>query len=100
MHIMPTSCFSKALQSPKKAMTDENGNKEIKEINENLVEKFIIDNPMIFRICCFCIVRRRMRVVAAEESKQNGHANHIDSDDNIEFTRSSTLALDDIVDEK
>jgi hypothetical protein len=97
---MPTSCFSKALQSPKKASTeDEKEDKELKPINENLVEKFIIDNPMIFRICCLCVVRRRMRVVAADD-KQNGHANHNDSDDNIEFTRSSTLALDDIVDEK
>lgn len=89
MHILPSSCFSKKLQSPVKS----NGDKTIVNHTDGVVEKFIIDNPLIFRICCLCVVRRRMRVDT--ESKQNGHGNH--ERNSVEFTRSSTLALDDIV---
>jgi hypothetical protein len=94
---MPSSCFSKALQSPAK----QNGNavKIKKTESDGLMEKFIIDNPLIFRICCFCIVRSRKRVDTTE--KTNGHANHIqrNSDDTvltieqIEFTKSPTITL-------
>lgn len=73
MHIMPSSCFSKALQSP--AKQNGNGVKLKKTESDGLMEKFIIDNPLIFRICCFCIVRSRKRVDTTE--KANGHANHI-----------------------
>lgn len=94
MHIMPSSCFSKGIQSPKKSPMKI---KSAEVNNEGLLDKFIIDNPLIFRICCLCIVRRRMRVDTV--TKQNGHANH--ERNSVEFTRSSTLALDDIaVDEK
>lgn len=90
MYIMTSSCFSnnsKPIPSPvKPKQTD----------HDNLVEKFIIDNPLIFRVCCFCISRRRKRV---DTAKLNGN-NHNDilernSDDTvltidqIEFTRST-----------
>ena len=62
----------------------------------NLFEKFIIDNPLIFRVCCFCITRRRKRV---DTAKCNGDVNNDilerNSDDTvltidqIEFTRST-----------
>lgn len=79
MHIMPSSCFSKPLQSPVK----QNGNcvKIKKTKSDGLMEKFIIDNPLIFRICCFCIVRSRKRVDTTEKS--NGHANHIQNSSEI-----------------
>lgn len=85
---MPSSCFSdnvKSIQSPVK----------VKQ-SSNLLEKFIIDNPLIFRVCCFCITRRRKRV---DTAKCNGDvSNDIlerNSDDTvltidqIEFTRST-----------
>lgn len=93
MHIMPSSCFSKAKQSPIKSNEKVAVNKTE---STGLFDKFIIDNPLIFRICCLCVVRRRMRVDTV--TKQNGHANN--ERNSVEFTRSSTLALDDIVDEK
>ena len=92
MHILPSSCFSKKIQSPVKS----NEEQAIPNKTEGVVEKFIIDNPLIFRICCLCVVRRRMRVDT--ETKQNGHGNH--ERNFIEFTRSSTLALDDIVNDE
>lgn len=88
MYIMPSSCFSnnvKSIPSPVK----------VKQ-STNLLEKFIIDNPLIFRVCCFCITRRRKRV---DTAKCNGDVgNDIlerNSDDTvltidqIEFTRST-----------
>lgn len=94
---MPSSCFRKAIQSPTKK--NENSVKVKQTKSDGLVEKFIIDNPLIFRICCFCIARSRKRVDATE--KTNGHANQIprNSDDIIltieqnEFSNSSTITL-------
>ena len=87
MYIMP-SCFSnnvKTIASPVK----------VKQTT-NLLEKFIIDNPLIFRVCCFCITRRRKRV---DTAKTNGDVRNDmlerNSDDTvltidqIEFTRST-----------
>lgn len=56
------------------------------------IDTLIVDNPLLFRICCWCFVRRRKRVGTA---KQNGTCHPTDdvSDgsvlniDNIEFTQ-------------
>jgi hypothetical protein len=106
MYIMPASCFgsnAKSISSPIKPplpppLTPTSA-KTI--VNENLLEKFIIDNPLIFRVCCFCISRRRKRVDTAASTAKcngNGEANHADeilTIDQIEFTP-STIALDDV----
>ena len=92
---MPTSCFKKALQSPVK----QNGNcvKIKKSESDGLMEKFIIDNPLIFRICCFCIVRSRKRVDTT--TKLNGHTIARNSNetvltiDEIEFYNNSPATL-------
>jgi hypothetical protein len=78
------SCFNNSVKSvptPVKPKAADNG----------LVEKFIVDNPLIFRVCCLCVARRRKRV---DTAKQNGNANHIHDEtiltiDQIEFTQSS-----------
>ena len=89
MYIMP-SCFSnnvKSIPSPVKVK---------QTTSNNLLEKFIIDNPLLFRVCCFCITRRRKRV---DTAKCNGDVSNDvierNSDDTvltidqIEFTRST-----------
>lgn len=86
MYIMSSTCFNgtKPVVSPVKTKLSE---------HDNLIEKFIIDNPFIFRVCCFCISRRRKRV---DTSKLNGndHLERTSDDtvltiDQIEFTRST-----------
>lgn len=90
MYIMPSSCFSsntKPLPSPIKPKVPD---------HDGIFEKFIIDNPFIFRVCCFCISRRRKRVDTAKVNG-NGHndIHERNSDDTvltidqIEFTRST-----------
>lgn len=83
MYIMAPSCFT---TSSKKV-------KDQSKEDANSIDNLIFDNPLLFRICCWCFVRRRKRVGTA---KQNGTFNIADdvssilNIDHIEFTNGKT----------
>lgn len=111
MYIMPSSCFNnsaKSIASPIKQPTPSSlpqtptkaqaKTTDSNDDDNNIFEKFIIDNPLIFRICCLCLSRRRKRVDTAIVNG-NGNVVHNPDDtvltiDQIEFTR-STIALNE-----
>jgi hypothetical protein len=83
------SCFNnlngKAISSPIKSSSEAalKVKNDKMTTNDSLIEKFIIDNPFIFRICCFCVARHRKRVdTAIKQVQQNGNGvNHIHDED-------------------
>lgn len=75
-----------------------NSSKKVKDEDARSIDNLIVDNPLLFRICCLCFVRRRKRVGTA---KQNGFSNHIDDSvadgtvlniDKIEFSESAVVS--------
>lgn len=93
MYIMP-SCFSSS-KTTKETTTSTNLDNSI---DERSVDNFIMDNPLIFRICCCCVARRRKRIGTA---KQNGAVNLISDNistetvlqiEQIEFIQTSPIA--------
>lgn len=62
------------------------------------VESFVVDNPLVFRICCCCVVRQRKRVGTAKQNGvANGHIGDNHSDEvlnieHIEFSQTSPPA--------
>lgn len=81
MYIMPTSCFSDNSKSIKE---------QINSAETRSIDKLITDNPLIFRLCCCCVVRHRKRVGTAK-------SNHVSSEtvlniDQIEFTPTTPIA--------
>jgi hypothetical protein len=88
MVIMPSSCLSDNSKSIKDQITT---------VDSQSIDKLISDNPLIFRLCCFCVARQRKRVGTA---KQNGTANHVNgyssetilNIDQIEFTPTTPIA--------
>ncbi|CRL02768.1 CLUMA_CG016010, isoform A [Clunio marinus] len=76
---MSSSCFSDNSKSFNGQMM----------IDSHSIERFVIENPLLFRICCCCLVRRRKRV---DTAKQNGISNHV----NGHTLNSSSLNIDNI----
>lgn len=82
MYIKPSSCFSdssKTMKDPAKP-----GSPETRSM-----EKLIVDNPLMFRILCCCVVRQRKRV---DTAKLNGHSVQLNNNDTVE----TTLSIDHI----
>jgi hypothetical protein len=63
---MTSECFSDGSKDIKRQSTSAASSET------NLLDNMITDNPLIFRICCFCLMRSRHRVDIA---KKNGHSN-------------------------
>lgn len=90
MYIMP-SCFSDRSKTAKDPAKDSSP-------TVRSVESFVVDNPLMFRLCCCCVVRRRKRVGTAKQNGANGHIsdNHSDESvlkiEHIEFSQTSPPA--------
>lgn len=57
MTIVTSECLSENSKSPMK-MTK----KETEDSTSDLFDDIITDNPLIFRVCCFCLMRSRQRI--------------------------------------
>lgn len=72
MYIMNSECFN----AGSKVSSSKTRESSIAASSDSqLIDNMITDNPLIFRICCFCLMRSRHRVDIA---KKNGHSNHLD----------------------
>lgn len=60
MYIMTSECFS---DGSKENRIEESTTSS----DTNLLDSMITDNPLIFRICCFCLMRSRHRVDIAKK---------------------------------
>lgn len=52
MTVMTSDCLSENSKSPK----------DIQDASSDIFDDIITDNPLIFRICCFCLMRSREKV--------------------------------------
>lgn len=80
MTVMTTDCLSENSKTlPLK--------EEEEDSSSQLFEDIITDNPLIFRICCFCLMRSRQRVdVVKPDELTIKHDKAIESETNEEIS--------------
>jgi hypothetical protein len=71
MYIMTSECFNDGSKESTK-----NRESSTTSSDSNLLDNMITDNPLIFRICCFCLMRSRHRVDIAKTRAKNGNSNY------------------------
>lgn len=90
MYIMPSSCFSDSSKSTKEPVKETSS-------ESRTIEKLISENPLIFRIFCCCMIRRRKRVDTAKQNGTSNYNNDNNSDgtvlniDQIELTQTTPI---------